>query len=206
MSPEELSVAWHKLWGNGYDNLPVYAGAKCQQFQTDLDRYKQLVEENAPPFILSTGVYWGGTTALLADTLKSVNHNGILIAVDISYTHCHVDFPSNVVCLEGNAVSEGVVSRVKELTKGKRGIVQIDDDHSSVHVEKELQLYADLADILVVEDTIMDYLPEYDDGPHHALRSWLPKHPEFEVMPDPEPTQHVGGWLRRKKPKGKNVG
>ena len=48
-----------------------------------------------------------------------------------------------------------------------------------------------------LEDTLMEFLPGCGDGPHLALAKWLPAHQEFTADPEPVPTNHPGGWLRR---------
>lgn len=79
----------------------------------------------------------------------------------------------------------------------RRGLVLLDDDHSSAHVLAELELWAPLADYLIVQDTLMGWLPQYPDNPLLALEKWLPAHLEFARDPEPDPTNHPGGWLRR---------
>lgn len=100
-----------------------------------------------------------------------------------------------LICVPADGASSDGISAALKL--GVRGLVLLDGDHSSDQVRRELDLYAPFADYLVVEDTIMEDIPKFDDGPHVALRGWLPGHPEFNVDPDPMPTQHPGGWLRR---------
>jgi cephalosporin hydroxylase len=90
-----------------------------------------------------------------------------------------------------------MVARVLALTRGTRGMILLDDDHSSAHVLAELDVYAPLADYLIVQDTLMGYLPQYPDNPRQAVEKWLPGHPEFAQDPEPDPTNHPGGWLRR---------
>jgi cephalosporin hydroxylase len=83
------------------------------------------------------------------------------------------------------------------MTAGGRGLVLLDSDHTSAQVLAELDAYAPLADYLIVQDTLMGYLPQYPDNPLVALEKWLPGHPEFAAEPGPVPTNHPGGWLRR---------
>jgi cephalosporin hydroxylase len=75
--------------------------------------------------------------------------------------------------------------------------VLLDTDHASAQVLAELEAYAPLASYLIVQDTLMGYLPQYPDNPRQAVEKWLPDHREFTADPDPDPTNHPGGWLRR---------
>lgn len=172
----------------------IYKGIVCQQFPSDMERYRQLVLELAPPFILEVGVAQGGTVLFLADTLRNVNPDGAVIGVDIVLPQV---WHPQLTLVQGDSVSLETVATVSPMITGQRGLVLLDGSHASVQVAAELDVYADSADYLIVEDTIMRDLPMYDDGPHAALDDWLPKHSEFVPDPDPIPTQHPGGWLRR---------
>jgi cephalosporin hydroxylase len=99
--------------------------------------------------------------------------------------------------VKGDTVAPETARQIMDFAAGERGLVSLDDDHSSAHVLAELELYAGLADYLIVQDTLMEFLPQYADGPHLALAKWLPDHPEFAIDPDPVPSNHPGGWLRR---------
>lgn len=172
---------------------PRWRGVPCQQFPSDLWRYAELVFRLRPPFVLETGTAAGGTALFLADVLEAAG-GGEVITVDVeppSVTH------ERLICVQRDSADPGTASFIRGRFGGARGLVLLDGDHSSGQVLRELDTYADLADYLVAEDTIMEHLPQYGDGPHVALAKWLPDHPEFAPDPDPSPTQHPGGWLRR---------
>jgi cephalosporin hydroxylase len=172
----------------------IYKGIVCQQFPSDMERYRQLVTELVPPFILEVGVAQGGTALFLADTLRNVNPDGLVIGVDIVLPQV---WHPQLKLVEGDSVDKDVAYDVMKLIAGRRGLVLLDGNHASTQVADELEFYPDFADYLIVEDTIMRDLPMYEDGPYAALDEWLPKHSEFVPDPDPIPTQHPGGWLRR---------
>lgn len=176
----------------------AYMGVMCQQFWSDLLRYAQIVNQYVPAFIIEIGRADGGTALYLADQLHAVNPTGIVISIDVDPKGCTVHH-DNIRHLVGRSTDPDIVGTVTELTAGRRGVVLLDGDHSSFTVAHELDLYADMANYLIVEDTILRWLTQFgDDGPHVALDRWLPLHPEFVPDPDPIPTQHPGGWLRRK--------
>jgi cephalosporin hydroxylase len=175
---------------------PSYRGIYCQQLEPDLERYVEVINELRPPWILEVGRADGGTTTLLADRLADVRDDGLVISVDILPPERIPVTRSRVLYLTASSTDTETVAAVHRAAVGGRGMVLLDGDHSSKQVTAELDLYADHADYLVVEDTIMRDLGE-DDGPHIALDVWLSDHPEFVPDPDPVLTQHPGGWLRR---------
>jgi len=186
-------AAWGRLW----DRLPAWRGRPCQQFPSDLIRYAEVIWELRPPWVLETGTASGGTALFLADALEAAGQ-GQVITVDVNAVP---QDHRRLVCIKGDAADPVITARitaaVQVVTGEARGMVLLDDDHSSAQVAAELDAYAGLADYLVVEDTIMQHLTGFGDGPHVALAAWLPQHPEFVPDPDPDPTQHPGGWLRR---------
>jgi cephalosporin hydroxylase len=175
---------------------PAYRGIYMQQLEPDLERYTEIINELRPPFIVEVGRAEGGTTALLADRLGDVRPDGLVISIDVLEPARMPPTRSRVLYLTTDSTSDEAVAWVYKAAVGNRGMVLLDGDHSSAHVTQELDLYVDVADYLVVEDTIMRDLGD-KDGPHLALDAWLPNHPEFTVDPDPTLTQHPGGWLRR---------
>jgi len=174
---------------------PTWRGIECQQFPADLWRYTELCFTLRPPFVIEVGASYGGTSLLLADVLGLIGE-GTVYTVDVN--RAPVTHP-RLVQLVGDSTSDDVVNEIHQLAAGRRGLVLLDGDHHAEHVAVELDLYSPFADYLVVEDTIMEWLPEFPGGPLDALNAWLPSHPEFTVDPDPipGPTQHPGGWLRR---------
>jgi len=184
-------------WRRRDRQLPTWRGVQCQQFPADLWRYGELCFQLEPPFVVEVGSGHGGTALFLADVLALIG-NGHVVAVDVNpvpVTH------PRVIPLVGDSLSTAVLDQVAGVAGARRGLVLLDGDHDPVQVAQELDRYAPLADYLVVEDTIMAWLPEYGgSGPLDALHDWLPDHPEFTADPDPipGPTQHPGGWLRRR--------
>lgn len=206
MNLDEQHDAWEKLVNN-WPAAPKYKGVTCQQHQSDLDRYAEVIRELKPAWLLQTGVYWGGTAAFLADVMAE--HGGKCMFVDINLDT--MQFPDNTVpnaaFVQADATSPSFyaefcnwIDRSRGWAHAEQGLVSLDDDHTRQQVAQELGMYARHASYLVVEDTILDtaYGTHYQSSnPKQALDEWLPRHPEFSVDPDPEPTQHVGGWLRR---------
>jgi cephalosporin hydroxylase len=175
-----------------------WRGVPCQQFPSDMLRYAEVVHELRPPWVLECGTADGGTALFLADVAS--RGGGQVITIDRDPRDAAITAWTRSAWLsliKGDAADPGIVAQVTELTGGARGLVLLDTDHTSAQVLAELGAYAPLADYLIVQDTLMGYLPQYPDNPRLALEEWLPAHPEFTQDPEPDPTNHPGGWLRR---------
>lgn len=168
-----------------------WRGHPCQQFPSDMLRYAELLHELRPPWVVECGTADGGAALYLAD-----EGWGRVISIDSDLRPVGVAHP-RLTLLKGSASDPAMVMRVIELAGTARGMVLLDDDHSSAHVLAELELWAPLASYLIVQDTLMGFLPQYPDNPRLAVEKWLPGHPEFTQDPEPDPTNHPGGWLRR---------
>jgi cephalosporin hydroxylase len=174
-----------------------WRGVPCQQFPSDMLRYAQILFELRPPWVLECGTGGGGAALFLACMLECTR--GQVISIDTDPRPLSVTHP-RLTLLKGDAASPDMVARVKAIPAVRnrgRGVVLLDSDHTSAQVLAELGAYAPLAAYLVVQDTLMGYLPQYPDNPLLAVEKWLPGHPEFTADPDPVPTNHPGGWLRR---------
>jgi cephalosporin hydroxylase len=158
-------------------------------------RYAELVHELRPEWVLECGTADGGAALFLADMLDRAGA-GHVISIDNDPRPLSIDHP-RLTLIKGDTIADDTIEQVLGLTRGTRGLILLDDDHSCAHVLAELGLYAPLASYLIVQDTLMGHLPQYPDNPRQALEEWLPAHPEFTADPDPDPTNHPGGWLRR---------
>lgn len=175
---------------------PAYRGIYTQQLEDDLERYAEIIAELRPPFIAEIGRAEGGTALWLADQLARANEHGVVVSIDIEPPARLPPSKTKTVYLTCSSVDVEAIAAVRQAAVAGPGLVLLDGDHASEQVLLELSIYAEMADYLIVEDTIMDALG-YSDGPHVALDAWLPHHPEFVPDPDPILTQHPGGWLRR---------
>jgi cephalosporin hydroxylase len=163
---------------------------------SDLWKYAEVCWTLEPEVVLEIGTAFGGTAMFLADILGVIG-KGRVVSVD------REDKPPehpNVKFIHGDSTDQLTASQVYEQVHGSC-LTLIDGGHDVDTVRRDLELYAGLADYLVVQDTIMRWLPEHsgDPGPLDALEEWLPSHSEF--VPDhnePFPTQHPFGWLRRR--------
>src|SRR5690242_2145366 len=173
-----------------------WRGVPCQQFPSDMLRYAEVLHELRPPWVLECGTGGGGAALFLASMLECTR--GQVISIDNDPRPVTAAHP-RLTLLKGDAADPVMAARVKSIpaVRNRRGLVLLDDDHGAAHVLAELEMWAQVADYLIVQDTLMGYLPQYPDNPLQALEKWLPGHPEFAQEPGPVPTNHPGGWLRR---------
>ena len=194
MTPVSLGrsiTAWEQMRPLSWRGVP------CQQFPSDMLRYAEVLHELRPPFVVECGTGGGGEALFLACMLEGAIR-GRVISIDNDPRPVGLTHP-RLTLLKGDAADPAMVTRVAGFpdVRSRGGVVILDDDHGSAHVLAELGLWAPLADYLIVQDTLMGYLPQYPDNPLLAVEKWLPAHPEFVQDPEPEPTNHPGGWLRR---------
>jgi cephalosporin hydroxylase len=188
-------------WRHTSQDWPTYRGIQCQQFPSDMARYADLIAELEPAFVVEVGRAFGGTALFLADELAKVNPAGRVVSIDpVPVTGLEHRLLDLVVASSTDEAAITAVARASIAASGRRGLILLDGNHSPATVADELYIYPRWADYLIVEDTIMRELPElFGDGPHVALKPFLEAHgEEWTVDPDPVPTQHPGGYLRRR--------
>jgi len=188
-----------RYWKQESRIAPTWRDRPCIQFKDDLWRYAEICWSLHPPFVIEVGTANGGTAIFLADVMARFG-SGKVITIDPVRPGVELPVLSNLHYIQGSSTDAEVFTQVKKLTGDQRGLVMLDGDHRCKQVFAELDLYADLADYLIVQDTIMHWL-EMPDNPYDALKLWEPQHAdEFFVEDDSlmDETQHPGGWLQRK--------
>lgn len=173
---------------------------------TDLDRYRLLLAEIEPAWVVELGTFNGKSARWFADTA-----NCQVVSVD-THPQCDpetLDHP-NITWMRGNSIDPQVVRLVRALIDTESPVVVVaDSDHSAAHVYAELEAYAPMVtpgSYMVVEDGIIRWVPEQlphyrDSSPLDAIENWLREHPNW--VPDMKledmypTTQHPMGWLRK---------
>jgi cephalosporin hydroxylase len=187
-------AAWERMGPLSWRGVP------CQQFPSDMLRYAEVLHELRPPWVLECGTGGGGAALFLAEYLADARAWRQVVSIDNDPRPLSISHPQ-LTLLKGDAADPDVAAKaLHRLTsggRGYRGVVLLDSDHTSAQVLAELDAYAKHADYLIVQDTLMGYMPQYPDNPRQAVEKWLPGHPEFAADPEPDPTNHPGGWLRR---------
>lgn len=195
----EKSVAYYQ---DAQVPTATWRGRTVYQFRFDLWKYAELLWRYKPPFVIEIGTNEGGCAAFLADVMAAFRPDAKVITIDVSLPTAPPlpDLP-NLIGIGGSSTDEATLIKVHELVGDQRGFVLIDGDHSAKQVMADLEAYADMADYMVVQDTIMQWLGGYEnDNPMVALGKWYPAHLS-EFMHDDfqtDVTQHPGGWLKRR--------
>lgn len=177
----------------------------CVKTASDLARYRRLLGEVKPAWIVECGTFSGKSACWLADVGQC--H---VVTID---THPQVapEVHSHhaVTWLKGNTLDQ--VDKVRRIIGHAMPVlVVLDSDHSAEHVYAEMIAYAPLVSAgsyMVVEDGIVRWLPEQlavyrESSPLDAIERFLAEHPdEWQVDAELEDmlptTQNPSGWLRR---------
>lgn len=174
--------------------------------ESDLARYRRLLMDVNPAWVVELGTYNGMSARWFADTAGCR-----VVSVD---THPQVsdatwDHP-DVTWMRGNSVDPYVVRLIKGLIADEGPVVVVcDSDHSAEHVFLEMVSYAPMVTVgsyMVVEDGIIRWVPEqlphyHDSSPLDAIERFLHDHqdwvPDFAIEDMSPTTQHPSGFLRR---------
>ena len=170
-------------------NNTRWMGIQAQQNPCDMWIVQEIIHEVKPDFIIETGTYKGGGSLFLATVLKNISDVGKVITVDIERQMDAAAqlglFQERVEFIEGDSVSEEVISRIADRVKGSRAVVILDSDHHQEHVLKELRLYSQFVSpggYLIVHDTSHNGHPlktAYGKGPMEAVEGFLAENKSF---------------------------
>lgn len=177
-----------------------WMGLPIIQMPQDILAMQELIWEIKPDAIVETGIARGGSLIFYASMLHLLDNGGIVVGVDIdirahnrSAIEAH-PMARYVRMVEGSAIDETIVAKVKELIAGrKRVLVSLDSMHSHAHVLEELRLYSPLVtagSYLVVFDTAIEQMPEdffqdrpwgKGDNPWTAVHAFMKTSDRFEI-------------------------
>ncbi|MBA3465659.1 MAG: cephalosporin hydroxylase family protein [Deltaproteobacteria bacterium] len=177
-----------------------WMGLPIIQMPQDIIAMQELIWEIKPDAIVETGIARGGSLIFYASMLHLLDNGGIVVGVDIDIrTHNRSAIEGHpmsryVRMVEGSAIDEAIVAKVKELIAGrKRVLVSLDSMHSHAHVLEELRLYSPLVtagSYLVVFDTAIEQMPEdffqdrpwgKGDNPWTAVQAFMKTNDRFEI-------------------------
>lgn len=202
--------AYHRLWyASPFTfGFTYFEGIPMLKAPNDLWVYQEIVFDLKPTLIIETGTAYGGSALYFARQLDRLGV-GSVISIDVE-PHTQLPRHSRITYVQGSSVDPSIVQAVHACAATHpRVMVVLDSDHGATHVLQELDAYGPLVtpmQFLVVEDTNITGHPvdmswKGGPGPHEAVESWLPRHPEFEREPLAERyllTMHPGGWLHRR--------
>ena len=205
---------FHYIWWQSKDTWPrnKFLGYEILQCPFDLQIYQELIFASKPEFILQTGICGGGSIVYFSSILDIMGASNDIkvIGVDIELSKEAKTIKNNrVILFEGSSTSDEVVSKIKDYTQGKKGIIILDSDHSETHVSKELSIYKDFVQkgcYLVVEDTNLNgnpVQPNFGPGPYEAVKKFLLENKDFrqdnQLWKRNLFSFHQYGWLVRAK-------
>ena len=182
-------------------------GIPVEKCPLDLWLYQELIFRTRPEIVVECGVFRGGGTLYFA-TIVDILEKGKVVGIDLDLkdVDARVRNDPRVTLIEGNSIDLAVVDKVRARTKGLRTMVVLDSDHAFEHVQRELDLYADLVSpgcYLVVEDTNINghpVAPNCGPGPYEAVAQFLRKRPDFKLDRDQHRylmTFNPNGYLKR---------
>lgn len=149
-----------------------WMGLPIIQFPQDIVAMQELIWNVKPDLIIETGIARGGSLIFYSSMLELLKNGGEVLGIDIEIReHNRIAIEEhpmykNITMIEGNAIGEEVVSKVKDFIKekGKKNImVVLDSNHTHEHVAKELELYSGFVtkgSYLIVFDTVVEDMPE----------------------------------------------
>lgn len=198
----------------------TWLGRPIIKYPNDVVVMQEVIWDVKPDLIIETGISHGGSIIFSASMLELIGGNGQVVGIDVDIRkHNRTEIEKHpmykrISMIEGDCVSEEIVSKVREIAKNKKRVmVFLDSNHTHEHVLKELELYAPLVTVgsyLVLPDTFIEYFPKgfysnrpWDVGnnPLTALREFLSKNDSFVI--DKEKvnklmiTEAFDGYLKR---------
>lgn len=177
----------------------TWMGRPIIQYPQDMIAMQELIWEIKPDLIIETGIAHGGSIIYYASLLELIG-KGEVLGIDIDIREHNrkkiEEHPmyKRIHMLEGSAVTEEMVEKVKPFTVDKQSImVCLDSNHTHEHVLSELNFYAPLVtpgSYIVVFDTIVEDLPErylpnrfwgIGNNPKTAVREFLKHNSNFII-------------------------
>lgn len=205
-SPEAFAIiskAWLRCgWDTKYVYSFTWLGRPIIQLPEDMFRLQEVICTVKPDVIIETGVAHGGSLIFHA-SLCQLMGKGRVLGLDIEIRphnrraiEAH-SLAKYITLIEGSSVSADVVQQVRQSVRpGESVIVFLDSCHTKAHVLAELEAYGPLVSkgsYIVAMDGIMQDVvgaprTQSDwtwNNPQHAVREFLPRHPEFRLEEPP---------------------
>lgn len=183
------------------------------KLQSDLDRYRQIIEATKPDVIVECGTRTGVSARwfLAQSSVREVITCDI--AADEDYREEVID-GGRLYLVQGDTADPNVAAGIAGLiSSGKRVMVSLDSEHSAPHVAREIELYGPLVSpgcYLVVEDALFGYgheirkqhgMAHLDGTPLDAIVKCLVDNPDWSrdlaiERTDPISSNPAGWWIR----------
>jgi len=223
---ELLADLWIKTsWNQKYSYTFSWMGRPVIQHPDDMIRIQEVISSLQPDVIIETGVAHGGSLIFYASLIKAMGYDGRVVGVDIEIRphnreaiEAHQLF-EYITLIEGDAVSDGIVSQVSKLVKpSDKVLVILDSNHSYDHVSKELAAYHHLVtpgSYIVATDGVMRLVHDTPrgmqdwetDNPANAAEDFARSNKDFVIEEpawpfnesdlDKSVTAWPSAWLKR---------
>lgn len=162
-----------------------YLGHRVLKAPFDWIVMGDIIQDTEPEIIIEVGSGEGGFTLWMAHLLDAMGIEAEILSIDIrdrasDITHKRIRW------IIGDALDSRILQRVKDLSKGKQGMVIEDSDHKYATTKEILEAYAKYVAVncyLVVEDTIVDFLDlPPSPGPLKAVTEFVEAHQSTFVV------------------------
>ena len=183
-----------------YSHFYTWKGETFLQAPEDVITLQEIIYKFKPQTIVEIGVAWGGTM-LFYDSLAKDNGINNIIGIDIYIPKDlrkrinHKSSSKKIKLIEADSLKRETFEIVKKIIKNnKRIIIHLDSNHTKEHVYKELCLYSQLLkkdDIIIVGDTIIEYIPTQihrprpwgkSNNPKNALDNFLKNNKNYKII------------------------
>lgn len=187
----ETTAPYHYTYHFSWLGRPVI------QLPQDIMAMQEIIWKVRPKWVVETGVAHGGSLILSASILQLIGGEGRVIGIDIDIRQHNREaieshpLAHRIDLVEGSAIDETLVARVREMVDGGPVVVVLDSDHTHKHVLQELELYSPMVtkgSYLVVMDTAIEDMPKSlypnrswgpGDNPKTAVREFLKTNHRF---------------------------
>jgi cephalosporin hydroxylase len=198
---QALSRIWvREITRHKYAYNFTWLGRPIIQFPQDMIALQEIVWRVQPQVIVETGIAHGGSLVYSASLLALLGGDRFVVGVDVdirAHNRREIEahpMAARIRMIEGSSVDDTVAAGVRDLCRGKRGVLVIlDSNHTHAHVLRELQLYGPLVttgSYLIVLDTLIEDMPaEFFAGrpwgkgnnPKTAVHEFLAGTKRFEI-------------------------
>lgn len=182
-----------------------WLGRPIIQYPQDMVALQEIVWKVQPDLIIETGIAHGGSLVFSASLLElnaacGGPQDARVLGIDIDIRSHNREaikrhpLSRRIDMIQGSAIDEVVMSKVRTMAKGhKRILVILDSNHTHAHVAKELELYSPLVgkgSYLIVFDTVIEDMPADSfpdrpwgkgDNPKTAVLEFLKNDSRFRI-------------------------
>ena len=178
-----------------------WLGEPILQTPEDIIKMQDIIFKEKPDIIIEIGVAWGGML-LFYDTLAKSLPIKKIIGLDIFMPkdlkkRLNSKISNKIKLITGSSLDKKIFSKISKIRKNyKKCLIHLDSDHTQEHVLNELNIYDNTlvkGDIIVVGDTIINYIPENktrirkwnrNNNPKTAIDIFIKKNKKYKLLKD----------------------